>query len=777
MRDSNNTPVGGVVTKIDGLLSAQSPTNVSFVSVPEREPTSARTPSVVDSKSKSNSGQITASYSLSSYEPQTVSQASVVASNVQMSPSPVKSVSTSAKKTPTTGKLLNTTDSRNGKNGVKARPLSAPEPTLEDIFVQQLTDDEKAILQKNSRISGAKDGQLVMDNNNTINDKLSVGLNGNGLKSKPVIDKPKPRIITLSKPLPKPEPKAPEPKCVNGKLVFGQIPVKPVLSKGSVAERVLLFEKCPEKTSVTKVKVSDKTREKITYNKVGQWMKLNDNNNNNNNTNNNNITNKQNDIIGRRFSRSNSLTSTPAGQLPKFYYPVGRPYSSHEVETQIRKITSVFDRFPTRIVGRKELAAILKLVGLPLYWKEPVFRAVNKAANTNGNKNINNNNNNNGNGKKELITCEAFVDYWKKLISTCYDNTSRFFKIMTGGQRNYLLPEDFVPMLQDVIDTHPGLAFLKEAEEFHSRYVHTVIARIYYCVNKSWTGRITLPELKKSNFIQVLSLLEEEDDINQITDYFSYEHFYVIYCKFWELDKDHDLFISKTDLSRHNDSAISSRMIDRIFSGAVTRGDTRKDGLLSYSEFVWFLLSEEDKRHPRSIEYWFRCMDLDGDGYLSMYELEYFYSEQTKRMEAIGIEALPFNDCLCQMLDLVRPKHCGQISLSDLKRCRLTPIFFDTFFNLEKYLDHEQRDPFASSRDEDGLTMSDWDRFAAEEYELLVAEESVQQTNQNLLDFTGETVITGDYTTRGGNSGSRYTSQPPDYESDYCDPQDDSDLV
>ena len=53
--------------------------------------------------------------------------------------------------------------------------------------------------------------------------------------------------------------------------------------------------------------------------------------------------------------------------------------------------------------------------------------------------------------------------------------------------------------------------------------------------------------------LQMIVLLEEEDDINQITDYFSYEHFYVIYCKFWELDKDHDLFIDKDDLARHND--------------------------------------------------------------------------------------------------------------------------------------------------------------------------------------------------------------------------------
>lgn len=66
-------------------------------------------------------------------------------------------------------------------------------------------------------------------------------------------------------------------------------------------------------------------------------------------------------------------------------------------------------------------------------------------------------------------------------------------------------------------------------------------------------------ELRRSNFLQTLALLEEEDDINQITDYFSYEHFYVIYCKFWELDTDHDLYIDPKDLSRYNDHGRSSK--------------------------------------------------------------------------------------------------------------------------------------------------------------------------------------------------------------------------
>jgi serine/threonine-protein phosphatase 2A regulatory subunit B'' len=61
-----------------------------------------------------------------------------------------------------------------------------------------------------------------------------------------------------------------------------------------------------------------------------------------------------------------------------------------------------------------------------------------------------------------------------RVLSTCHDKPSRFVYIMTRGMREFLVPEDFIPLVQDVVDTHPGLTFLKEAAEFHSRYVHTV---------------------------------------------------------------------------------------------------------------------------------------------------------------------------------------------------------------------------------------------------------------------------------------------------------------
>ncbi|XP_030614845.1 serine/threonine-protein phosphatase 2A regulatory subunit B'' subunit beta isoform X3 [Archocentrus centrarchus] len=402
------------------------------------------------------------------------------------------------------------------------------------------------------------------------------------------------------------------------------------------------------------------------------------------------------------------VTTALSESIPKFYFPQGRPQANLNIDSLISKIEKIFSQFPNERATIEDMGQVAKACECPLYWKVPLFCSA-------------------GGDRTGFVSVHKFVAMWRKTLLTCHDDASKFVHLLAKPGCNYLEQDDFIPFLQDVVNSHPGLAFLKEAPDFHSRYITTVIQRIFYNVNRSWTGKITCSELRKSNFLQNVALLEQEEDVNQLTEFFSYEHFYVIYCKFWELDSDHDLYIDQKDLARHNDQAISQKMIERIFSGTVTR-DRRvyKEGRLSYADFVWFLISEEDKKTDTSIEYWFRCMDLDGDGVLSMYELEYFYEEQCQKLEAMAIEPLPFEDCLCQMLDLVKPEVEGKITLRDLKRCKLAHIFFDTFFNIEKYLDHEQKDPFSVIREveTDGQELSDWEKYAAEEYDILVAEEA-----------------------------------------------------
>ncbi|XP_016322948.1 serine/threonine-protein phosphatase 2A regulatory subunit B'' subunit beta isoform X1 [Sinocyclocheilus anshuiensis] len=412
------------------------------------------------------------------------------------------------------------------------------------------------------------------------------------------------------------------------------------------------------------------------------------------------------------------VTPALSESIPKFYFPRGQPQANINIDNLISKIEKTFSQFPDERVTLKDMGLVAKACECPLYWKAPLFHAA-------------------GGDRRGYVSVHKFVAMWRKVLQTCYDDASKFLHLLAKPGCSYLEQEDFIPFLQDVVDSHTGLAFLKEASDFHSRYITTVVQRIFYNVNRSWTGKITCTELKRSSFLQNVALLEEEEEINQLTEFFSYEHFYVIYCKFWELDTDHDLYIDQRDLMQHNDQAISHRMIERLFSGAVTRErKVHKEGRLSYTDFVWFLISEEDKKTETSIEYWFRCMDLDGDGVLSMYELEYFYQEQSQKLEAMAIEPLPFEDSLCQMLDMIKPEIPGKITLRDLKRCKLSHIFFDTFFNVEKYLDHEQRDPLLAARDAEtmGQEISDWERYAAEEYDNLVAEETANEPYNDCCD-------------------------------------------
>lgn len=73
-------------------------------------------------------------------------------------------------------------------------------------------------------------------------------------------------------------------------------------------------------------------------------------------------------------------------------------------------------------------------------------------------------------------------------------------------------------------------------------------------------------EFRKSKILQSFFDIENEADINENRDFFSYQDFYVIYIKFWELDNDHDFFLTKEELSKYSGYTLSRKTLDRIFS-------------------------------------------------------------------------------------------------------------------------------------------------------------------------------------------------------------------
>ena len=76
---------------------------------------------------------------------------------------------------------------------------------------------------------------------------------------------------------------------------------------------------------------------------------------------------------------------------------------------------------------------------------------------------------------------------------------------------------------------------------------------------------------------------------------------------------------------------------------------------MGYLDFIPFLISEVDKESDQAIEYWFRALDLDGDGKISIHEIECFFASQLDRMQAYSQELVLFEDVLCQLIDMIHP--------------------------------------------------------------------------------------------------------------------------
>uniref|UniRef100_A0A7E5A0H1 EF-hand domain-containing protein n=1 Tax=Panagrellus redivivus TaxID=6233 RepID=A0A7E5A0H1_PANRE len=426
------------------------------------------------------------------------------------------------------------------------------------------------------------------------------------------------------------------------------------------------------------------------------------------------------------------LTANFVGKLanaPRFHFPAGKPVSRADNDGILSRIGTFITSTPTKTVTPKDFDEIARKLGLPVYCKQAIYEACCRVNAQNPE-------------DTPAITFSTFAKYFTTMVDSAHDEEARFiFTLSVAAHglpaRKFLTREDFHSIFYDLIETYPGLKFLIDSKQFHARYVEVVVARIFWNVNRSWTGKLTYAELKKSNLLATMHLLETTDEINKITDYFSYEHFYVTYCKFWEIDVDHLMVLTRENMRNHNGGALTDRIIDRIFSPAVTRipsqqAAARKNGrgpvkeerieTIGFEEFVAFLLAEEDKRHPTSIEYWFRCLDLDGDGIISMYEMELFYDDIVAKIHQKGFETLAFSDVANQLIDLVNPKD-GNIRLSDLKTCGLAHRFFNTFVNYMKYLEQESADGERASVKMNGdKEMSDWEQFCAVEYEILMSE-------------------------------------------------------
>ena len=263
-------------------------------------------------------------------------------------------------------------------------------------------------------------------------------------------------------------------------------------------------------------------------------------------------------------------------KIPVFYVPGKKNTHLRIVSDEdslakrLPEIEAFFKPFPGGIPIEKFVHVTKRLCGIPSFFNMPLCKRINERfgdadAGIPPPRTIGRSGRHPSGVKIKLST---FKQFWLEEIEP-YDRIERFFRVIKKHTDNYIVKDDFIPFLQELLHFHPGLDFLEQHEEFQRKYALTVITRIFYNVNTSRSGKLSLREVRNSNLFNACMHVDEETDINRVVEYFSYEHFYVLYCKFFELDMDKDSKLTRSDLVKYGDHSLSDAIVDRYSSSVV----------------------------------------------------------------------------------------------------------------------------------------------------------------------------------------------------------------
>ncbi|CAI7837639.1 unnamed protein product, partial [Closterium sp. NIES-53] len=69
-----------------------------------------------------------------------------------------------------------------------------------------------------------------------------------------------------------------------------------------------------------------------------------------------------------------------------------------------------------------------------------------------------------------MVRRDAFMRFWVDRRLLAADMATQIFHVLKQDHQNYLVQDDFKPIMRELLNRHPGLEFLHDTPEFQERY-------------------------------------------------------------------------------------------------------------------------------------------------------------------------------------------------------------------------------------------------------------------------------------------------------------------
>ncbi|KAM3400928.1 hypothetical protein ACQJBY_005630 [Aegilops geniculata] len=217
-------------------------------------------------------------------------------------------------------------------------------------------------------------------------------------------------------------------------------------------------------------------------------------------------------------------------------------------------------------------------------------------------------------------------------------------------------------------------------------------------------ARIDMSELDEDSdgFLQPHESEEEVTDTEQAENWFSLTSAQRICDMFLALDKDTNGTLSKQELKEYADGTLTEIFVERVFDEHVRRskvggGNSRE---MDFESFLDFVLALENKDTPEGLTYLFRCLDLNGRGFLTTADIHTLFRDVHKKWIEGGNYELCIEDVRDEIWDMVKPADPLRIALADLLSCKQGGTIASMLIDVRGFWAHDNRENLLQEEEE-----------------------------------------------------------------------------
>ncbi|KAG7266311.1 hypothetical protein CRUP_015155 [Coryphaenoides rupestris] len=246
-----------------------------------------------------------------------------------------------------------------------------------------------------------------------------------------------------------------------------------------------------------------------------------------------------------------------------------------------------------------------------------------------------------------------------------------------------------------------GQGYLRESldgleKSFYSFYVCTAVRKFFFFLDPLRTGKIKIQDILACSFwMTCWNCVPEELIPRRVreSNWFS--------CTvspnastYLNLDKDHNGMLSKEELSRYGTATLTSVFLDRVYQECLTY-----DGEMDYKTYLDFVLALENRKEPAALQYIFKLLDMENQGYLNAIQ---------EQIKIHGQEVVSFQDVKDEIFDMVKPKDPYKITLQDLVNSCQGDTVTSILIDLNGFWTYENREVLVTN-DNDSNSALDLD--------------------------------------------------------------------